>query len=180
MPDVDPKSDAPTFTPATAADMLANVSSLASKTLGKHAQIIDSVALNRSGSTLSMPVAENAPDDDDDEGLYFGIAIAKLPHLLGVRVNITLKDDTVELRSDVSVEYTWAEPVNYLDEPLVDFVSREGIPRALTTASAILSDIATSVGRSIENSSLRMHSELVEYFQKTYDTRIWKSHAEDA
>ncbi|KLN67592.1 hypothetical protein ABM90_31080 [Rhodococcus erythropolis] len=126
-------------------------------------------------------MAENLAEDDNDEnGLYFGIAIAKLPHLLGVRVNITHKDETVELRSDVSVEYTWDQPVNYLDDPLVEFVSREGIPRALATASAILSDVAVSVGRSVENSSLRMQDELVEYFRTTYDQRTRESHQEES
>jgi len=177
MPDPDsvdqPDIELPEQTPATGAEMFALIKSVQSKTLGKQAQLVDSISRETPGGTLQAPEPETPDSADDGEGLYFGLAIARFPKLLGVRVNITHKDETVQLRSDISIEYTWTHPVAYLDDALIEFVSNEGIPRALTTAAAILSDVAASVGRNIENSSVRMQSDLIEYFQRTFNGQTW-------
>jgi hypothetical protein len=168
MPEASDQDD--TRTPSTFGEMIGLIDSVHSKTLGRSAQLLDKVARDR--ERIVRPPAQE--EDDDDDGLSVGIAIAKLPNLLGVRVNITQRDAHVLLNSDISMEYTWSHPVTYEDDPFVDFIVHEGIPRALTTAAAILSDTAASVGRTVENPSVNMQQQLIEHFLQTYKDRVAK------
>lgn len=132
------------------------------------------IVFAKSAERLSSDHLNEAPIEDESDsqqpnGVNLGLSIAVRSQSLGVRVR--LEEERVEARllADVAVEFDWDGPIDYSASAIRDFVRNDGIPRALASASAILCDLATSVGLTITNHSFGAQEAVLEHFDSSFD-----------